>query len=364
MAKPSSDAPRKALVGAGLTALLLALGLRRQTKPEGWQGTIGQPGVQYADDGHGRHAAGPSELPARGWWDVVKRTVKESLNDRVMTEAAGVTFYVLLALFPALAALVSLYGLFADPRQVSEHLDTVSGVVPGGGMEIISEQLNRVAAQGRSTLGVSFVVGLVISLWSANAATKALFDALNVVYEEKEKRSLLRFTAVTLLFTLGGIVFLVLAIAGIIVIPVVLNFVGLGGPAETLLSWARWPLLLIVVTLALALIYRYGPSRETARWRWVSWGGVLAAVLWLVVSALFSWYVANFGNYNETYGSLGAVIGFMTWVWISTIVVLVGAELNAELEHQTARDTTTGHEQPIGLRGARMADTVAPSDRR
>jgi membrane protein len=313
-----------------------------------------------ADHGLGRAAATPSEIPARGWWQIAKRTLSEASKDRLMTEAAGITFYTLLALFPALAALASLYALVADPATIQGHLAALGGIVPGGGMQIIEEQVQRVTQTAGGTLGFGAVAGLLISLWSANQAAKAVFDALNVVYEEREKRSFIRLTATTLTFTLGFILFAILTMIAVVVLPVVLGMVGLGGTTEMLLQYGRWPVLLLLVGLVLACLYRWGPSRKNAKWRWVTWGSGLAALLWLAGSALFSWYVANFGNYNETYGSLGAVIGFMTWIWLSATVILLGGELNAEMEHQTARDTTTAPEAPMGQRNARMADEVAP----
>jgi membrane protein len=275
-----------------------------------------------------------------------------------MAVAAGVTYYALLALFPAIAALVSIYGLFADPATIQDHLNALSGVLPSGALDIIREQMTRIASKGGGTLGLSFVIGLAVSLWSANAGMKAIFDALNIVYGEDEKRSFVGLNVRSLSFTLGALAFLLLAIAAIVVLPILLNFVGLGSTVAWLLALGRWPILLVAVTLGLAVLYRTGPSRDAAKWKWVTPGGVLAAVLWLVVSMLFSWYVANFGSYNETYGSLGALIGFMTWMWISTIVVLTGAEINAEIEHQTAKDTTEGPSQPLGARGAQMADNI------
>jgi membrane protein len=185
-----------------------------------------------------------------------------------------------------------------------------------------------------------------------------MFDALNVAYDEEEKRGFFSLNLRSLTFTLGAIVFILLAVGAIVVIPVVLNFVGLGAVAEWLLWLARWPALLAGVVLGLAVLYRYGPSREQAEWKWITPGSVVAAVLWLIASMLFSWYVANFGSYNETYGSLGAAIGFMTWMWLSTTIVLLGAELNAEIEHQTAKDTTAGPDRPLGRRGAEVADTL------
>ena len=310
-------------------------------------------------DSRGRGAESPTEIPARGWWDILKRTAAEVSNDRLLTEAAGITFYSLLALFPALGALISIYGLFADPVTINEHLATLSGVIPGGGMDIITDQVKRITAKGSGTLGFGAIIGLATSLWSANQAMKAMVDSLNIVYDEQERRGFIRRILVTMAFTLAAILFIVLAMVGVVAIPVVLKFIGLGGVLDTVLRLARWPVMLLAVGIFLACLYRYGPSRERAQWRWVSWGSAFAAIAWLACSFGFSWYVTNFGNYNETYGSLGAVIGFMTWIWLSSTVVLVGAELDAEMEHQTARDTTTGPERPIGTRGAKMADTVA-----
>jgi membrane protein len=187
---------------------------------------------------------------------------------------------------------------------------------------------------------------------------KSLFDALNLVYNEPEKRSFIWLNIISLMFTVLAIIFVLGGIGVMIVLPIVLNFVGLGGATEMVIKIARWPALLIVVTLALAFLYRYGPSREKPQWRWITWGRAVAAVSWLVVSILFSWYAENFGSYNETYGSLGAIIAFMFWIWLSIIVVLIGAELNAETEHQTVRNTATGRPKPMGGRGATMADTI------
>ncbi len=311
-----------------------------------------------AEQGRGREADTPTEIPAQGWKDVLWRTYEEFGKDRIMSVAAGVTYYALLAVFPAIAALVSIYGLFADPATIQDHLNAMSGVMPSGALDIIREQVSRIASQGGGALSFGFIFGLVLSLWSANAGMKAVFDALNIVYDEEEKRSFIKLNLMSLSFTLGAIFFILLAIAGIIVLPIVLDFIGLGQGTEWLLALARWPILLIGVVAGLSLIYRFGPSRDKAGWRWVTPGGIVAAILWIAGSMLFSWYVANFGSYNETYGSLGAVIGFMTWIWLSTGVVLLGAEVNAETEHQTAKDTTEGAHQPMGARGAQMADTL------
>jgi membrane protein len=338
-------------------------GRTEQTSREAGAQDAGQhaPAAAASEPGRGREAGTPAEIPARGWKDILWRTYEEFGQDRLMSVAAGVTYYALLALFPAIGALVSVYGLFADPATIQDHLTALSGVLPGGALDIIREQVVRIASAGEGTLGLSFVIGLAVSLWSANAGMKAIFDALNIVYDEEEKRSFVKLNLESLTFTLAAVGFILVALAGIVVLPIVLDFVGLGSGIEWLLAIARWPVLLVAVVAGLAVLYRYGPSRDKAEWKWVTLGGIVAAVLWLVVSMLFSWYVANFGSYNETYGSLGAVIGFMTWIWISSVVVLLGAEINAEMEHQTAKDTTQGPENPMGARGATMADTLGPA---
>ncbi|SEF11405.1 membrane protein [Rhizobiales bacterium GAS191] len=310
-----------------------------------------------AEPNRGRRANTPGEIPARGWKDILWRSWDGFNKDRILSVAAGVTFYVLLALFPAVAALVSLYGLFADRSTIGENLNLLSGVLPEGALEIIGDQVSRIAGQ-KNTLGLAFFGSLAISLWTANAGMKAMFEAMNVVYGEDEKRSFLALNLRSLSFTLAAIAFLLLALAAIVIVPIILNSIGFTTGGGQTLSLLRWPLLFIMVLLVLALLYRYGPSRRNAKWKWITGGSVLAAVLWLSGSLLFSWYVANFGNYNATYGSLGAAVGFMTWIWLSAIIVLLGGELNAEMEHQTAKDTTIGPAKPLGARGAHMADTV------
>lgn len=306
----------------------------------------------------GRHAASPAEIPAKGWKDILWRVYGNIGDHRILSLAAGMTYYSILAIFPALAALVAIYGIFSDPGSIAKHLDDMSGFIPGGAVDVAREQLTRVATKGDKTLGFTFAIGLVISLWSANAAMKSLFDTLNIVYDEQEKRGFVKLNAISLGFTVGGIAFVMAALGGVVVVPVVLQYVGLSNAADMLVRIGRWPALFVALAVALACIYRFGPSRQAPRWTWITWGSAAATILWLAASALFSFYAANFGNFNATYGSLGAVIGFMTWLWISAIVILLGAELNAEMEHQTARDTTTGRPKPMGARGAKMADTV------
>jgi len=306
----------------------------------------------------GRLAATPSDSPAPGWKDIVLRIWTNIGEDRVMLLAAGVTFYSLLAIFPAIAALVAIYGLFADPSQIAAHVDSLSGVLPAGALDVIRNQMNLVASQGSSKLGVAFVVGFAVSLWSANAGMKSIFEALNLVYDEPEKRGLVGLNLVSLAFTVAAIVFVLVAIGCIAALPAVFSTNQLQGPMALIVQIGRWPVLFVIVAFGLAVLYRIGPSRRNPQWRWVSWGSAFAAVAWIAVSILFSWYAANFGSYNKTFGSLGAVIAFMVWMWLSSVVILIGAELDAAMEHQSVRDTTAGRPKPLGSRGATMADTV------
>jgi membrane protein len=289
---------------------------------------------------------------------VLWRVASGIIEDRILALAGGIAYYALLAVFPAVAMMVSLYGLVSDPSTVSRHLVLLSDILPPGSAELLAAQMTRIAGQSADTLSVAFLTSFLISLWSANAGMSALFDALNVVYKEKEKRPLWKYYATTLLFTLLAVLFLAVAIGAIVVVPVVLNVFGWGTYSERLIALLRWPGLFFVVAVGLTVVYRYGPSRRRAKWRWITWGSILAALLWIGASMLFSWYVANFDSYNKTYGSLGAVVAFQIWLWLSGIVVLLGAELNAETEHQTAIDSTVGAPRPLGRRGATMADTI------
>jgi membrane protein len=310
------------------------------------------------EPGRGREADTPNDIPAKGLRDVFWRLVREVVDDRVTLIAAGVTFYLLLAMFPALAALVSLYGFIADPATMAKHLDFVSDILPPGAFEIVLSQLNMLVQLKTSSLSITFLVGLAIALWSANNGIKALFDAMNIAYGEVEKRSFVRLNLVSLAFTLASLIFAALLIAAIGGVPAVLAFLWLDRWQETLIRFLRWPVLLVIIAGGITLIYHYGPSREAAKFRWLSWGAVSSTLLWLIASISFSYYLETFADYNATYGALGTLIGFMVWTWISVIVLIFGAELNAELEHQTARDSTTGPPLPIGERGAYVADTI------
>jgi membrane protein len=279
----------------------------------------------------------------------------------LLATAAGVVFFGLLAVFPAITALVSSYGLFANPSTIGANLQTLALMLPEGSFQIVQDQITRVTTQGNTALGARFLFGLGFAVWSANAGVKAVIDALNVASGEREKRSFIRLNLLSLAFTTGGIVALLLMVSAVVAFPLALDRLGLAPETQLIVSLARWPLSFAILWVALALLYRFGASRQAARWEWLSVGTLAAALLWIVGSGLLSWYLSNFGNYNATYGSLGAAIGLLMWMWMSAVIVLGGAELNSEIERQTALDTTVGHAKPPGSRGAVAADTLGPA---
>ncbi len=269
--------------------------------------------------------------------DVISRVHRPVREHRLVAIAAGVTFYGLLAIFPAIAAIVAVYGLFADPSTIARHLSGLAQVLPGGAIEVIQGQLDHVVHRRHSTLGVTFVIGVAVSLWSANAGMKALIDALNIVYGERESRGFLRLNAVSLALTSGGILLALLAIGAVIVLPLAMHEFGLSPGIGRLASLLKWPVLLVGIALTITALNAFGPSRRRPHRHWITPGSACATIVWLAVSMLFSWYTGNFGRYDRTYGSLGAVIGFMTWIWLSIIVILVGAEIDAFFERRAHR---------------------------
>ena len=308
-------------------------------------------------DPRGRDAARPTQIPAKGWKDILYRTYTEVSNDRVTLVAAGVTFYLLLALAPTLAAFVSLYGLFLDPTEIAGQVEALSAVLPGGATDILNEQLTRLAEADQGTLGFAFALSLGLALWSANAGMKSLFEAMNVAYDETEERGFVKLTLVTMTFTVCTLA----AVIGLVVFNTAFTTFS-GALGLTLPDWLANLITAAIALLALivfmSMLYRFGPSRERPQWGWITPGAVFAGLTIVVVSALFTFYVANFGTYNETYGSLGAIIGFLTWLWLVMIVLIMGGEINSEMEFQTARDTTTGAPRPMGRRNAVKADNL------
>lgn len=269
--------------------------------------------------------------------EILRAVAKEISTDRAMLVAAGCTFYLLLAIFPSMASLVSLYGLVLNPETVVDHIAFLGGLLPTEGMDIIRTQLESLAAADRGSLSFGFIFGLLVTLWSANSGVKTLFEAMNVAYSRTEQRSFIKLTLVTLGFTLGALVLAILLIVAVGVLPIVLRTVGLGRATDTLIELGRWPALFAVIVAGIAVLYRFGPTGSRPPWKRVIPGSILATTVWIVASIVFSWYLANFANYNATYGSLGAVIGFLMWTWISLFIIIAGAEFNAVMERRRKR---------------------------
>jgi membrane protein len=312
----------------------------------------------------GREAERPSEIPPRGWFAVLKRVKAEVKDDNVSLLAAGVAFYAMLAIFPAIIAVVTVYGMVAEPDQVQSQVGEFAKSLPSGADELLTEQLRNVTGAGRQSLSIGLVVSLLALLWSVSSGVQGLIKSLNVIYDERETRGFVKLRGLSLLLTIGAIVVTVVALALITVFPGVIDNFGLGRAGQLAASIGRWVLLALLVLIALGVVYRLAPDRANPRWRWVSLGAVVALVLWLLGSVGFSYYVDNFGKYNQTYGALAAVIILLLWLFLSAFAVLLGAEFDAETERQTARDTTTGPERPLGQRDAEVADTLGESTRR
>lgn len=309
----------------------------------------------------GRQAGRPKDIPTSGWRDVALRVKDEITADHVSVVSAGVAFFGLLAIFPAIATLMSIAGLIIDPATIETQLQQVTSVLPQGAASIIQNQASEVASGSGTAIGLAAIVGILLSLYSASKGMKTLMEGMNIAYDEEESRGFIKQNAVALILTLFLILGLLIALAFTVVVPGFLGNLGLPDWIVTLVTYGRWPLLAVLTMLGLAVLYRYGPSREDPEWQWVSVGAVVATVLWIVGSVAFSIYVRNFGSYNESYGALGGVIILLTWLWLSSFIVLLGAELNSEMEAQTRRDTTTGSSEPRGERGAVKADRLGRS---
>ena len=310
------------------------------------------------EEARGRAASRPQQIPKQGWRDILLRVKAEMTNDNISIVAAGVAFYAILAIFPAMAAAVSIYALVLDPAQIQQQVGAVAGVIPPGARNLLMSQLGTMASGAGGALSVGLVVSLLITLWSASKAMTSLITSLNIVYDEEETRGMIKPYLLSLGLTLAAIVFAIVTLALIVAVPAVVGNLGLPGWLQVIIGFAKWILLALAIVTALAVLYRYAPSRDRPRWEWASWGAVIGSVLWLVASALFSLYVGNFGSYNKMYGSFAGIIILLLWFNLSAYAVLIGAEINAEMERQTKTDTTTGKPEKKGRRGAYAADTV------
>jgi membrane protein len=317
-------------------------------------------GMTLCPDREGRDADRPADIPARGWMAVLKRTWKEAGDDNLNLVAAGVAFYFFLALVPLLASLVLTYGLVADPITVVKHLQGLTQVLPADAARLIGEQLISVTQAAQREKGFGLLLALLLALYGGMRGASSIITALNIAYEEKERRGFVRTSLLAFAMTLGIVLVGVIGIVAISAMSYVDELLRSAGPvAHWAVKLASWALAAALGSLAIAAIYRYGPDRDEPKWRWLTAGSLIATGLWLIATLGFGFYVSNFGSYNATYGSLGAVVALLMWLYLSAYVLLLGAELNAELEHQTARDTTKGPDRPMGKRGAAMADTVA-----
>jgi membrane protein len=303
----------------------------------------------------------PGQIPAKGWLQISKRAWAEAKADQVPLLAAGVAFFSFLSLFPAMIAAVTIYGLVADPATVARQAEQLSQALPEDAASLIKGQLDAIASQPQQALGLGLIIALALALWSASGGVGNIMTAVNIAYDEEETRGFVKRKVLALVFTLGAIAFVVVAVTLIAVAPVLLDAFVPEGAVRVLLNVARWLGVVVAVSVALAVVYRFAPDRDSPRFSWVSVGAVVATVIWVIASVGFSLYVDNFGSYGKTYGALAGVAILMLWLWITAFIVLLGAEINAEAEQQTARDTTVGESEPIGRRGAVKADSL-PDD--
>lgn len=350
--------------GAGAAHLLYTRGHKyglelRPPRPEPLPPAPPTPeDFEAKEPGRGRMARRPEHIPRKGWTDIFWRVGASYFGDRVGFVAGGVTFFVVLSLFPTLAAFVTIYGLFADPNGAWDRLQFLYSVLPAGVAEFLGAEMQRLAENTNTELTFTLAWTLVLSLWTANGAIKVLFYGLNIAYHEVERRNIVHYNLMCMGFTVSGLLAVLLSAAMVVGVPVVLGFLGLT-EEWGYLAPLRWPALLLIYMAALTVIYRFGPCRQKARWRWLTPGAIFAALLSLCLSLGFSWYIGTFVR-TASYGPLAAMMGFLLWTWLTVQIVIMGAELNAEIEHQTAIDTTTGEPRAIGDRGAVVADTVGP----
>ena len=332
----------------------------RQRRRAG-QADDGTAGAQGGVPGIG--AEKPTEIPAEGWKQIVKRSFKEMKDDNLPLLAAGVAFYLFLALFPGLIAAVTVYGLVADPAQVQEQVTSVTDTLPPEAAALLKTQLTEIAGGSKGALGLGLVVSLLAALFSASGGVQNLMKATNVAYDEDETRGFLKLRGTALLLTVGFVLFLAVAVGLIAVVPAFFDNLGLGTVGTVVANVLRFGGLILFMVGALAVVYRYAPDRDNPKFKWVGLGSIVATLLWVAGSAAFSFYVSNFGKYGKTYGALAGVVVLMLWLFLTSFIILFGAEINSESEQQTAKDTTEGPAQPMGERGANKADTVvSPED--
>jgi membrane protein len=317
--------------------------------------------MDQPENNRGRTAAHPKQIPPTGWWDITMRVGRDLSRDNVSLIAAGLAMYGLLSVFPALTATVSLYGLLVSPAEAVREISSFARQMPPGVWQIFQSQLQDMARHPQGTMTVTAAVGIAVALWSARSGMSSLMTAVNVGYQEQERRSFIVQIALSLLFTVGAVLGFIIMLALTVAVPAALSALGAEPWMQIAAAVVRWALLYAFAVVGLAFVYRFAPSRQPARWHWITWGSAIAALLWIGATELFSVYIQNFASYQKTYGPLGDVVVLLMWFYLSSFFVVLGAEINGETERQTKRDTTTGPEQPLGQRGAFAADTVGPA---
>ncbi|MDT0651313.1 YihY/virulence factor BrkB family protein [Autumnicola edwardsiae] len=311
----------------------------------------------------GHKAKTPKEIPTRGWKDIAKRVIDQISKDHVQIVSAGVGFYFFISLFPTIIAAISIYSLIIDTAQIQDQLAMLNSLLPAEAYQTVEQIVEPILQKSDQTLSWGLGLSILLSLWSANKGTSALFEGINIAYDEEDERSFFKKTAITLTFTLGLILAGLLSLLLVIFFPVLVGNLGLSTTISSVITWGRWLVLGLLLIFSLGLIYKIAPHRDNPRFRWVSWGAALSSFMWIIGSILFSWYVRNFGSYGDVYGSFAAVVILLLWLFLTSFIVLLGAEINSEMEHQTSKDTTIGKEEPMGQREAYHADRVAGKDK-
>ncbi|WP_026935128.1 YihY/virulence factor BrkB family protein [Christiangramia echinicola] len=307
----------------------------------------------------GEEAQWPHQIPIKGWLDIGKRVWHEMKVDHVQIVSAGVAFYFFLSIFPTIVAAISIYSFILEPSQIEEQISRLNLILPEKAFGMISDILDPVIKQSKKEIGWGLFISLLISIWSANKGTNALFQGVNIAYDELDNRNIFKKNLITLLFTLCGLVLGLISLLIVIFFPLLIDKLSLPSALEKTLTWLRWVILGVILITSLSMVYKIAPNRRSPRFRWVSWGAILGTGLWLAGSMLFSWYVSNFGSYDDLYGSFAAVAILMLWLFLTAFIVLMGAEINSEMEHQTRYDTTIGQQRPMGERNAYHADRCA-----
>ena len=314
---------------------------------------------RHSQSSKDRRATSPLSVTRHGWWRILRRVYGSIQQHHIGMMASSIAFYGLLSLFPAIAALIAIWGMYADPVQVQQQLVNLDQFIPNEAASIIEQQAEVVSASAGRGLNLTAIGSLIFTLYSASKSVQSFTEGLNIIYGEKEQRHFLVQIMINFALTLGMILLAIIMLFSVAILPVVMNLFPFADTLTTSLYYLRWLIMLGIITLGIAVLYRFGPNRSAPRWEWLSIGTITSTFLWILGSLGFSLYVSHFGSYNSTYGSIGAVVVLLMWFWLSAYIILLGASINCELERTTAQDSTTGHSKPLGQRNAYATDTVA-----